>query len=659
MACSGGPYDPGASEEKSSVESTEPWQRIDLWVHEPTVEQASGSATAWSRSVVNLGRIEVRPGPFLTGFHLANIPQLAASEVRALTQRRGTQLRWTLALGETPWLRFVPLRNESYPSAQRYRVEVRNSAGEITPLYNRVLDVAPPPSAAAEYLDLSPFAGETIDLLFSVDVPPPPGDPRGAARLERVPSAAGRIPGTVDPQAKPGFGVWASPAIYHRGPNSASRPTGASEGEDDSWTAPGSPEQPNVLFIGADTLRIDALGAWGASPSVTPALDALAEESDLWTHCVSTFNATNPSFASIFTGLYGKNHRVYNLQSRVPDASQTLAESFDEVGYDTLAIISARHLGDHNSGLAQGFDDVTLTGRHFSAEVVVDMAMDWIAQRQEPFFAWLHFFDPHTPHTAPAPFSLGFAPETPSGVAPVDDWRAVRPPGWPGYEDGFLAGHYDLYQGEVAYLDRQLDRLLDFLASRDLMENTIVVFVADHGEHIGDRGTRYGHHGLFENTTRVPLMIRWPAPPGQGEGRRFGGLVQTIDLFPTLLNAVGLELPEQDGIDLRELTNEERNGRRVAFSEHSHWQGVRVRTERWAYMKSAGSKYVEDGTYLFDLQQDPDERENLANQGLEIQEELERIITAWLQDTRDTEAPLPADLSEEDLQQLRSLGYGG
>ena len=133
---------------------------------------------------------------------------------------------------------------------------------------------------------------------------------------------------------------------------------------------------------------------------------------------------------------------------------------------------------------------------------------------------------PGSPSASPSP-----------GVSPSRSWAANR----------------DLYDGEVAYLDRQVGRLLDFLESRGLLENTIVAVVADHGENLGEHGIRYRHVGLFDTTTHVPLMIRWPGR--KGEGRRIEGLVQTIDLFPTLR---GCRRPHgsegQDGTDLRELT---------------------------------------------------------------------------------------------------------
>ena len=326
----------------------------------------------------------------------------------------------------------------------------------------------------------------------------------------------------VDGPEGTGIG-WAAPAVYSRGAVSR-REAG---------------DRPNVLLIAADTLRVDYVGAYGLEPgvsasdvSLTPALDRLAAESDVWLDAFSAFNSTNPSFASLFTGLWGKNHNVYDLHTPLPSEHTTLTELFDEAGYDTLAVISARHLGDHNSGLGQGFDEIVQAREHNTAQLAVDATMNWIAEREHPFFVWLHLFDTHTPHTAPEPYASGQRPGGLAGLGPVESWVDFREPGPVIYDQPVLAGHSELYAAEVSYLDRQIDRLLDDLRGRGLMENTIIAFTADHGENLGEHRLLYRHIGLWRTTTHVPLMIRWPG--AERQGRRIEGLVQSFDLYPTL-----------------------------------------------------------------------------------------------------------------------------
>ena len=417
------------------------------------------------------------------------------------------------------------------------------------------------------------------------------------------------------------------------------------------------PRRPNILLITPDTLRADALGAWGHRPSVTPALDALAAESDVWLDAYSTFNVTNPSFASLMTGLYGKDHGVYDLHTPLPESHRTLAEVLRDAGYRTHAIVSAQHLGPHNSGLDQGFDAVAVAQGNSAAELAVDEAMDWL-QRQDdatPSFLWLHLFDPHTPHTPQLPYALGYRAAAPRGLAPRGGWVPFRTPGPRAFRAEGVGGDRDLYAGEVAYLDRQIDRLLGFLDSRGALRDTLVVVVADHGENLEDHGIAYRHSGLWNTTTHVPLMIRWPGAHRQG--RRLHGLVQQIDLFPTLIAVAGAPVPRQDGEDLRRLTGPGHSGRPAAFSEHSDRQGAAVRTRHFRYYRSAGNPIVDDGVYFYALDNDPQELANRAGKGDPAEARLAALLDRWLATGNTRERPTPRKLTEEEAAQLRALGY--
>lgn len=596
-----------------------PWERFDLWSEEPQVlltpfEDASRQPY---RAVVGyLGAQEVRDLDRVPPSTLAVYPHQSSGQVRTLRQAAGSQLAWRLTLGEEPYLSFTPLAEARAPCACTFRIGVRD-AETATEIFQWHAEEPPPPAPPVQELDLRRWAGREVELLLHVD------GPRG--RWVR----------------------WASPAVYSRGAEAAPAPT---EGG------------PNIVLIGVDTLRADHVGAYREvalprryGPSLTPAIDRLAAESDVWLEAFSTFNVTNPSFASILTGLYGKNHGVYDLHTPLPAAHTTLAELFHGAGYETLAVITAHHLGDHNSGLGQGFDQVVLAGEHMAAEMAVDSAVDWIGERQRPFFLWLHLFDPHTPHTPPEPYALGLRPAAPRGLAPVGSWSLFRDPGPVVHEQPVLAGHRHLYAGEVAYMDRQIDRLLGYLESRGLLETTLVALVSDHGENLGEHGILHRHIGLWETTLRVPLMIRWPGRERQG--REIRGLVQTLDLFPTLLAAAGLDVPPQDGLDLATATGPGRPGRRAIFAEHASLLGVTVRTREHRYMRSLGNPHIADGAYLFDLERNPAESRNLSGTGLEVEERLAAILERWLGEKRPAPEARGRDLDEEELERLRSLGY--
>ena len=613
-----------ACRSRSETASAGAWDRLDLWRIKPETESTPAEwKKATIRQVSYLGAAEVRDMRFVPAQQLLHFPKRTAGQVKALEQRASSRVRWTIRPGQDAYFSFVPLGSTN-GCACAYLVGVREAPDKIQELYRVTAAPVAPWAPAAVEVDLSPYAGRQIDLLVQIEGP------------------AAHAPGQPIPSV-----LWGSPAVYSRKPVKTAQQAG---------------NKPNILLIGFDTLRADALGAWGRNPSLTPALDRLAEQSDVWLHTHSAFNVTNPSFASILTGLYGKNHGVYDLQTPLPPSHTTLPEILKGAGYDTLAFISASHLGNHASGLGQGFDTVSTATEHYAAEMPIDMTMDWLADRagkkaSKPFFIWLHLFDPHTPHTPPQPYALGFRPSQSLGLAPVRSWFPFRQPEPRGFTEAVLGGDRDLYDGEVAYLDRQTGRLLDFLESRGLLENTIVAVVADHGENLGDHGIRFRHVGLFDTTTHVPLMIRWPGR--QSEGRRIEGLVQTLDLFPTLVAAVGLPVPKQDGTDLKELTEGERRGRRAVFSEHAGRLGVSVRTPEWRYGLNQGNdRFLPNGPYLYDLKADPGETRNLAGQGLAIEKELNGLLLRWVADRRKTPNPKSRDLTEEEEQRLRALGYG-
>ncbi len=624
------------------------WLRRDLWRERPTVEAypfGDSSRRPFGRVISYLGTAEVRDLSRVSPQQLINIPKRTAAQVPALEQRAGSRLGWRVTVGPAAYVSFIPLGTpaDRPPCACTFRMGLRAPDGAIHELSRLAVQPMGPIAQATVEVPLAAWEGQEIDLLLQVDGPAlAPGQP--------VPTA-----------------LWGSPALYERGPAPGRRRAAG---------------RPNVLLIGFDTLRADALGPWGRTPSLTPAFDRLAGESDVWLDAYSTFNVTNPSFVSILTGLYGKDHGVYDLQTPLPRAHTTLAELFAAGGYDTMAVISARHLGDHNSGLGQGFAEVTTAGEHLSAELAVDTTMGWLAGRDRraakaagsaaaastgsdtaarPFFAWLHLFDPHTPHTPPEPYAVGFRPAEAAGLAPVAAWVPFRPPGPRTFDEPVLGGHRDLYDGEVAYLDRHLGRLLDFLASRGYLEDTVVVLVADHGENLGDHGILYRHLGLWDSTTHVPLLIRRPgarpAPPSRRQG-----LVQTLDLFPTLLRLAGLAglgVPAQDGQDLYELTAEGSTGRRAVFAEHAGRLGLMVRTGSHLYTLSQGNnpRLVPDGPALYDLAADPAQAVNLAGQGQPAEREMDALLKRWLATRRQTPRPQPRTLSEEEEQRLKALGY--
>ena len=276
--------------------------------------------------------------------------------------------------------------------------------------------------------------------------------------------------------------------------------------------------RPNVLLVTVDTLRFDYLGCYGNTWIKTPAFDALAADGLLFDYAISQAPTTTPSHCSIVTSVYPSQHDAYNGKP-MKTGFVTLADVLTANGYETVAFTASTTTRSINSGLQQGFDDYidslvpwsTVFSRDefqnliffylaglaqqsaIRGDVVTSRALDWLDNRGDgPFFAWLHYFDPHAPYAAPEPY--------------CDMYRGRLSDGKP------MQAEREAYAGEVTYTDRQLGRVLDEFKKRSLYDNTLILVVADHGEAFGEKhwlNVDVGHNAhLYDTTQRVPLIIK-------------------------------------------------------------------------------------------------------------------------------------------------------
>lgn len=394
----------------------------------------------------------------------------------------------------------------------------------------------------------------------------------------------------------------------------------------------GSLLRKNLVVVTLDTTRADRLGCYGARDAGTPALDRLATEGLRFEHAVATAPVTLPSHASLFTGLYPPAHGVRgNSEFRLADRHVTLAELFSSAGYDTAAFVSAFVL-DARYGLAQGFggydDRVRAIGGGFpsgtaerSAAGTTDAFLSWIERRSasKPFFAWVHFFDPHAPYAPAEPFASAM----PS-----------RP-----------------YEAEIASVDFQVGRLRDALEKRGLWERTAIVVAADHGESLGEHGERT--HGLFlyDAVLRVPLLLRLPG--GSVRGVVSDRVVSLVDVLPTVVDLY--DLADSERRDGESLLREPSEKDRAVYLETLYpWQdygwapltGLRRRKDK--YVLAPKDEY-------YDLSTDPGEtKPGTAAPGRAVlARNLRKRLAGW--------PPLleaaPAVSSGEETARLQSLGY--
>lgn len=540
---------------------------------------------------VSVGPDELRDPERAGAWSFATLARLPAPKALGIVQPVGATLSFRVpALGRAPVLSTVAVRNESFPCPVDHVVHVR-AAGR-GPVGVALASVGMGEARSLE-IDLSRWEGRavTIDLLA---VPRP-----GTEVCARA--------------------VWVDPTLWWRAP-ARSR-----------W----DPRRPNVILVSVDTLRADALGPWRRpGASITPSLDAWAAKSDVYRTAYTASNATNPSFSSILTGLYPRHHGVHDNTTTLPAERTTLADVLGAAGWGTWGVVSAHHLQVRLRADFERFDGCTDPR---IAGGAVATAIDWIQSGGEPFFLWLHLFDPHTPHAPPDPYASGYGAAGPAGMDLLRP-RPFREPGRPPFREPRLAAAAGLYGSEVALVDRELGRFFAFLDSRGLPARSVVVFVSDHGENLEDHGVLYRHAGLWETTTRVPLMIRWP---GQQTGRTIETAVQTIDLFPTLLRGVGLEPPPSDGLDLRHASDPGAEPRPI-LAEHASRLGAMIRIGHHKYLRHEASHVLPAGVFLYDLAADPHELRNLAGSGHPAESELSTALDALL-DSREPPPSGPGD----------------
>ncbi len=397
--------------------------------------------------------------------------------------------------------------------------------------------------------------------------------------------------------------------------------------------------RPNVLLVTFDTTRWDHMGYATNRHGLTPMLDAMAKRGTWFSDAVTVSPLTLVSHTSIMTGLYPPHHGVRdNGLYSVPAQDETLAERLKAAGYATHAVISAFVL-DSQFGLDQGFDgyDDDLSGgpqqiqfmfKEIHAAQTSAKAVRWLEQerpKDRPFFLWVHFFDPHANYDPPADVAKLF-PDDP-------------------------------YSGEIHYADRELGRIFKSLDDSGLLDNTLFVFTADHGDSLGEHGEKT--HGIFvyNSTTHVPMLL---AGPGVPAGHRVDSLARTVDLVPTVLELLGL--PPAGGLDGRTLSplwSGREPDDRVAYMEaltpilNFGWAPLRaLRTSRWKAIEAPRPE-------AYDEAHDPEERRNLsgADEPDPARELAAKLAGYAASDPFEHGEQQPGQVPQETRQKLAALGY--
>jgi arylsulfatase A-like enzyme len=422
--------------------------------------------------------------------------------------------------------------------------------------------------------------------------------------------------------------------------------------------------RPNLLLITIDTLRADHLGAYGYKRPTSPRLDELASESVLFERAVAPVATTLPSHTTMFTGVAPHEHGVLaNIAGgmtfkRRPDL-RTLAELFAESGYRTDAVVAAFPLRPE-FGLEVGFDSYEAPeAKPLIAKDVTSAAlaaMERQVEGGEPSMLWVHYFDPHGPYTPPLRVARGFMMDDATRAYLAErrfSERAQRPTGqWNELEPSI-----DAYDAEIAFVDRQIKRLLSKGADLGWVNDECVIAVlADHGEGLNQHGEP-GHGLVWEEQLHVPWMIRAP----RVAARRISEVVTLADFAPTLLHLFDLPgkaafLGQVSGVDRFAPTEAHADLRILAQTSprQSAREGIgyALRGGKWKLHRG------EDGEQaLYDLEADPFELKDVSLRWPEVVARLSEELDATL--VRQVRGVETEEASEATTNELRALGYGG
>ncbi|MGE5343878.1 MAG: sulfatase-like hydrolase/transferase [Candidatus Omnitrophota bacterium] len=387
----------------------------------------------------------------------------------------------------------------------------------------------------------------------------------------------------------------------------------------------------NVLLISVDTLRYDRLSVYCNKYVKTPNIDQLASQSIVFTRAFTHNPCTLPAHTNILTGTTGLYHGIGdNSGFHLDNRFLTLPMHLKQAGYSTGAFIGAFPL-DSRFGLNHGFDtyddhygthnELELFFVERPAEKVIDPAIQWISKQKGKWFTWIHLFDPHQPYLPPLPYRKEY--------------------------------RKDLYSGEVAYMDACLKRLFDFLGDRGLMDRTLIILTADHGEALGEKGEETHAYFAYNNTIHIPLIVHIP---GVSPGSIQENVCHT-DIFPTVCHILGLKIPSHmQGESLVPIIE---GGKRKR--QEIYFESLSAYLNRgWAPLRGfirGDTKFIDlPIPEVYHIKNDPGEDHNLASAANTVQLKRDLVkLKLTFKGPKLTERSQQVDASVRD--KLKSLGY--
>ncbi len=417
-------------------------------------------------------------------------------------------------------------------------------------------------------------------------------------------------------------------------------------------------EDCNVLLITIDSQRWDHLGYMDYHRNTSPVLDHIASDGVVFTKAFAQSSFTPPSLGSLMTSKYVSDHGL-KAWNKLSDEHVTLPEILSASGYKTAAFTRVPKLFEQN--LDQGID-FAKQGNYWRAWQFNKAALGWLDdEKPEKFFMWLHYYDPHRRYEPPKPFDKKFNRRYNLKTDPQRNDKNYFNNFWKGKLNISKRKAWGLitqYDGEIAYTDQQIGALLNELDSRGLLDNTIVVISADHGESLNEhpdtRRYMFSHDPiLFDQVTRIPLIFWGKNMP---KGLRIDSLVESIDIAPTILSLLGITHEDSGmlGEDMSILFDGvKRPFKSEVYSECWGWETRKmIRTQDHKLIRDLKKKTEE----LYDLSGDPGEKKNIIKSEEEVAKGLSDKLDVFM--ARHKHTPLgKVKYSKELENRLKELGY--
>jgi len=576
--------------------------------------------------------------------HLIKKVLIGTTTKNSLIAPDGSLFKYQITIPENSALAFsygiIPVSwKNSHPT--EFKVEIQNNDQSQTLFTEKLHPLTNPDHQKWQeaVIDLSPYEGKTVDIIFKTD-----------AKHTRQDNVRNKFIT---------YAAWGHPRIVSKTPVGKKK---------------------NIILISLDTLRKDRLGIYDPNITFTPNIDNFARQCYAFTNAISQSGWTSPSHMTMFTSLYTSQHNVYSVRHRLEDDIITLAEVLQQEDYMTAAVTGGGYVAGE-LGFHQGFDSYfdsyskIIPEGMTEVEHNVSLSIDWLKKyKNNPFFLFLHTYEIHAPFNH-YDFIDEKTKEKSEYFFRQNFYETLYNTDAPFSLQESIEIVNKLYNGGIAFTDKVLGPLFDYLKDSGLYENTIIIFTSDHGETMGEHKDIFPQrlfthgHSLYEEIVNVPLIIHLP---GQQEEIKVDKMVGLIDLFPTVCSLLDIKVPGQcNGHSLFPV--EEYKENLLFLENHSEPQRYRrqvaVRTPEYKYILSQNMDKIAQefphasipGSELYMLTDDPEELENLVESQSETSKTFRETVISFMdavqkESLQERTANL-RQVNPELLKRLKSLGY--